>query len=150
MIQIFNIIDNFHRRVLLWNCASLNISASSPKPKAFTRAARRLNMSQPPLGYQLKQLEAELNVTLFERTRQGVRLTEAGKLLYDRSANLLEVLVKSTELEVAKVGKSGFCASGITPTTVATIMPCVSLFPAAIPMSTSRCTTASPTRCTAI
>lgn len=78
--------------------------------ESIHEAARRLNMSQPPLSYQLKQLEAELNVTLFERTRQGVRLTEAGKLLYDRSANLLEY-VKSTELEVAKVGKSGFCAS---------------------------------------
>lgn len=72
--------------------------------ESIHEAARRLNMSQPPLSYQLKQLEAELNVTLFERTRQGVRLTEAGKLLYDRSANLLEY-VKSTELEVAKVGK---------------------------------------------
>lgn len=68
--------------------------------ESIHEAARRLNMSQPPLSYQLKQLEAELNVTLFERTRQGVRLTEAGKLLYDRSANLLEY-VKSTELEVA-------------------------------------------------
>lgn len=75
--------------------------------ESIHEAARRLNMSQPPLSYQLKQLETELNVILFERTRQGVRLTEAGKLLYDRSANLLEY-VKSTELEVAKVGKSGF------------------------------------------
>ena len=90
--------------------------------ESIHEAARRLNMSQPPLSYQLKQLEAELNVTLFERTRQGVRLTEAGKLLYDRSANLLEY-VKSTELEVAKVGKKRVLRLGITPTTVATIMP---------------------------
>lgn len=72
--------------------------------ESIHEAARRLNMSQPPLSYQLKQLETELNVILFERTRQGVRLTEAGKLLYDRSASLLEY-VKSTELEVAKVGQ---------------------------------------------
>lgn len=95
--------------------------------ESIHEAARRLNMSQPPLSYQLKQLETELNVILFERTRQGVRLTEAGKLLYDRSANLLEY-VKSTELEVAKVGKKRVLRLGITPTTVATIMPCVSLF----------------------
>ena len=67
-------------------------------------AARRLNMSQPPLSYQIKQLEAELNVKLFERTRAGVTLTEAGKLLYDRTENILNY-VRSTELEVSKAGK---------------------------------------------
>lgn len=117
--------------------------------ESIHEAARRLNMSQPPLSYQLKQLEAELNVTLFERTRQGVRLTEAGKLLYDRSANLLEY-VKSTELEVAKVGKKRVLRLGSHRPPLQRSCRASRFFPAAIPMSTSRCTTASPTRCTAI
>ena len=58
---------------------------------SINEAARRLNMSQPPLSYQIKQLEAELNVKLFERTRAGVTLTEAGKLLYDRTENIFEL-----------------------------------------------------------
>ena len=90
-------------------------------------AARRLNMSQPPLSYQIKQLEAELNVKLFERTRAGVTLTEAGKLLYDRTENILNY-VRSTELEVSKAGKKQVLRIGITPTTVTTIMPYISRF----------------------
>ena len=40
-------------------------------------AARKLNMSQPPLSYQLKQLESELCVMLFSRTGKGCELTDA-------------------------------------------------------------------------
>ena len=90
-------------------------------------AARRLHLSQPPLSYQLRQLEEELNVTLFERTSQGVRLTEAGKLLYRRSANLLDY-ARSTKLEVSKAGHRRVLRIGITPTTVTSIMPYLSLF----------------------
>ena len=80
-----------------------------------------------PLSYQIRQLENELNVKLFDRTSKGVTLTEAGKLLYDRSGNLLEY-ARSTELEVSKTGKKRILRIGLTPTTVDTIMPYISQF----------------------
>ncbi len=94
---------------------------------SINEAARWLNMSQPPLSYQMKQLEAELNVTLFERTRTGVTLTEAGKLLYERAENLLN-FVSSTRQEVAEAGKKRVLRIGMTPTTVGTMMPFISEF----------------------
>ena len=94
---------------------------------SINEAARHLNMSQPPLSYQIRQLENELNVKLFDRTSKGVTLTEAGKLLYDRSGNLLEY-ARSTELEVSKTGKKRILRIGRTPTTVDTIMPYISQF----------------------
>jgi DNA-binding transcriptional LysR family regulator len=44
----------------------------------FGRAAQRLGMSQPPLTEQIKVLEQALRLTLFERSRQGTRLTPEG------------------------------------------------------------------------
>ena len=94
---------------------------------SINEAARQLNMSQPPLSYQLKLLEEELDVVLFERSRQGVTMTEAGKLLYQRSEELLQ-FADSTKLEVSQIGKRQVLRLGMTSTTVGPILPIISAF----------------------
>jgi DNA-binding transcriptional LysR family regulator len=52
---------------------------------SFTRAARRLHLSQPPLSKQIRQLEGELGVTLFLRHRDRIELTSEGKVLLEKA-----------------------------------------------------------------
>ncbi len=61
----------------------------------FTRAAERLNMSQPPLSSQIRNLEEDLGVSLFIRGKRKLTLTEAGRLLYRRTEQLLEMAEKT-------------------------------------------------------
>ncbi len=65
----------------------------------ITRAAERLNMSQPPLSSQIKGLEEELGVLLFIRGKRHLTMTDAGALLYRRARQLLE-LSEQTQQEI--------------------------------------------------
>jgi DNA-binding transcriptional LysR family regulator len=53
--------------------------------RSFTRAAERLWVAQPGLSTQIRRLEAELGIKLFERHTRGVDLTDAGELFLDRA-----------------------------------------------------------------
>ncbi len=55
----------------------------------FARAAEELHIAQPVLSRQIRALETELGVTLFSRTTQGTRLTEAGERLLDDARSLI-------------------------------------------------------------
>ena len=74
----------------------------------FGRAAKRLNMSQPPLTQQIKALELSLGMVLFDRSRQGTQLSAAGAAILPvvrKFATQLEQLEQSVS-EVA-TGQSG-------------------------------------------
>lgn len=56
----------------------------------FGRAAARLHMSTPPLSQRIRELEAELGLTLFERTSRSVELTDAGARLLNEARAVLQ------------------------------------------------------------
>jgi LysR family transcriptional activator of glutamate synthase operon len=58
----------------------------------FTRAAAREHIAQPALSQQIRRLEAEVGLTLVERTTRRVAMTEAGELLVARARRILAEL----------------------------------------------------------
>lgn len=91
---------------------------------SFSRAAERLRIAQPPLSYQIKQLEDDLGVQLFERTRRGVRLTDAGNVLCDEARRILIQLEQTTRMvERVGSGEVGRLNLGFVPSASNAVLP---------------------------
>src|SRR5699024_1801015 len=92
----------------------------------FGRAARRLNMTQPPLSMQIQQLENILEVKLFHRTRRQVKLTQAGKTFLDDAKHIINDIENATNT-VKKVhnGTMGQLKIGYTSTAIYEILPSI-------------------------
>ncbi|MFR9793892.1 LysR family transcriptional regulator [Streptomyces sp. MB22_4] len=70
----------------------------------FGRAAQRLNIAQPALSQQIRQLEKIVGVELFRRTSRSVRLTDAGATFQPRARDLLGRLAADLD-EAGRVGR---------------------------------------------
>ena len=110
---------------------------------SFNEAARHLNMSQPPLSYQIKILEEELQVPLFLRGKKRITLTEAGKTLYEQAGNLL-MLSDLAKREVIKSSQSATLHIGMTPSTVSMMSDHLLHFAKSIPKCVLMYTKAQP------
>ena len=85
------------------------------RERHFTKAAKALGMSQPPLSQQIKRLEEEVGTPLFRRLTRGVELTEAGEAFYEDACKILAM--SDAALEKARGiarGLSGNLSIGIT------------------------------------
>lgn len=96
----------------------------------FGRAAKRLHLSQPPLSMQIKNLEHELGVELFERSTRRVALTDAGRILLERARGILSLTEEAAEaVKGAEAGLGGRLEVGfISSATLSLLPPAIRLF----------------------
>jgi DNA-binding transcriptional LysR family regulator len=94
----------------------------------FRRAAERLHIAESPLSQQIRQLESELGLSLFERTTRRVSLTAAGERFLERSRHILLAVDHACE-EASRLaaGELGHLAIGFTGSATYELMPRLSL-----------------------
>lgn len=102
----------------------LNYFIAVAEEENIGRAARRLNISQPPLTRQIHQLEDELGVMLFVRTPRGVEMTEAGVLLLEQARNIRTLVDQTIEqTQRAGQGRLGRLDIGIFGSAILDVVP---------------------------
>ncbi|WP_338762675.1 LysR family transcriptional regulator [Massilia sp. METH4] len=90
----------------------------------FSRAAERLNMTQPPLSRQIRLLEHHVGAQLLERNSRTVRLTAAGRAFFPEAARILRMAEEAafTARRAAK-GDQGTLAVGFTSASGYNLLP---------------------------
>jgi DNA-binding transcriptional LysR family regulator len=89
-----------------------------------TRAAARLHVSQPPLSRQIRALEDELGVALFEHGPRSVRLTDAGKVFLAEAAAVLRRADEAMQtVRAVAAGGRGEVHVGYAPSLTVEILP---------------------------
>ncbi|MFF2015628.1 LysR family transcriptional regulator [Paenibacillus sp. NPDC058177] len=82
----------------------------------FTRAADKLGVTQPTLSHQIKALEDELGIPLFDRIGKKIAITAAGSILYNHACTIFNVMHSAKEqLEELQDGERGTITIGSLP-----------------------------------
>ncbi|WP_280438040.1 LysR substrate-binding domain-containing protein [Nocardia carnea] len=103
----------------------------------YGRAAKALNMAQPPLSQQIRRLESALQLELFERSSRRVALTEEGRFLVDAAREVVgqsdhfENLARALRMGEAGELRIGFAATAMNWGLAMKLREFRSMFPAA-------------------
>lgn len=94
----------------------------------ISKAADRLNISQPPLSRQIAQLESTLGAKLFCRSANGVSLTLAGEQFLHDSRAILDLLDQACDnLRALESGQKGFLKLGATMYASYSVLPQITM-----------------------
>ena len=90
----------------------------------FGKAAEKLHMAQPPLSRQIKNLEEELNVKLFERSKKMVRLTTCGTYLKEEAAKIFQHMdIMKNHIRLLREGIEGRIRIGYVGSAMHSVLP---------------------------
>ena len=92
--------------------------------RSFSRAAERLNLTQPTVSARIAQLEAQLGVSLFERLGRTVQLSDAGRALLPHAQRTLQAARDAAEaVHALRAGGGGTLIIGTAPTVGTYVLP---------------------------
>lgn len=89
---------------------------------SFTRAAETLNMSQPAVTFQVRQLEEDLGTRLFDRSHNKISLTPAGRSVFDHAERIFRLYEEMEESVQALTGENRGTITIGASTTIAEYM----------------------------
>ncbi|WP_298960615.1 LysR family transcriptional regulator [uncultured Methylobacterium sp.] len=90
----------------------LRYFAAAVREGSVTRAAKKLNIAQPPLSRQIQKLEEEVGVALLQRGSRPLKLTDAGHFFYEHALNILD-RAEALKMMTRRVGQIGQGRFGI-------------------------------------
>jgi LysR family hca operon transcriptional activator len=115
-LQLGNLSEYFDVVVGTMELRHLRYFVAVAEELNISRAAERLRTSQPSLGQQMRDLEAEIGVALFERAKNHFTLTSAGTVLLVQARTLLQSLESTLQMvHAAGRGEIGAIAIGSSP-----------------------------------
>jgi DNA-binding transcriptional LysR family regulator len=76
----------------------LRVFSAAAELLNYTKAAEKLHLTQPAVSMQIRQLEENVDLPLFEQTGRRLFLTDAGRELYGYAQRVLEVITEAEEV----------------------------------------------------
>lgn len=104
------------RRRLLPSISELVAFECAGRHGSFTRAAEELNLTQSAISRQIRLLEEQIGAGLFERVRQRVILTPAGRIYLSDAQRILSELSEATHQVMSQAGAEAILNVAVPPT----------------------------------